>query len=225
MQIAIDGPSGAGKSTIARKIANAIGFTYVDTGAIYRAVGLATLQTPDEPIETLLPKLTVKLEYQNNEQQIYLNYQNITTKIRTPEVSMAASNVSKLPCVRDFLLQLQRDLAAENNVIMDGRDIGTVVLPEAEIKIFLTADPADRANRRYQELKPNNPELTYESVLNDVIKRDTQDQQRAASPLKPAKDAIIVDTTGNELEKSIEIITEIIKSNLPPTHPIPTLFR
>jgi len=154
------------------------------------------------------------LIYQNGEQQMLLNGENVTAQLRTPAVSMAASDCSKLPCVRAFLLRLQRGIAETGSVIMDGRDIGTVVLPHADLKIFLTADTSDRARRRYEELLRRGQTVTYDEVLADVTRRDTQDEQRAAAPLKPAADAVIVDTTGNTLEKSMDIITKLIREKL-----------
>ena len=219
--IAIDGPSGAGKSTIARAIARKFGFLYVDTGAVYRAVGLAVLREGLCPrdqadVAALLPSLRIAIEHTGGEQAVILNGENVNESIRTPEISMAASDCSKWPSVRAFLLDLQRRAAVENNVVMDGRDIGTVVLPHAQIKIFLTADPADRARRRYKELIGRGLQVDYQEVLADVNARDEQDSGRAVAPLKPADDAVIVDTTGNTLERSIAVLTQLAEDLLLP---------
>jgi len=217
--IAIDGPSGAGKSTMARHIAATLGFIYVDTGAIYRAVGLAILRAglpakDEQAVAALLPSIDITLDRRDGEQVVLLNGEDVNALIRTPEVSMAASDCSSLPCVRAFLLQLQRDAAADHNVIMDGRDIGTVVLPDADIKIFLTADAADRARRRYVELSERGLETSYGEVLTAIAARDKQDAERAAAPLKAADDAVTVDTTGNTLTQSMALLEQIIREKL-----------
>ena len=216
MIVAIDGPSGAGKSTLSKAVARHFKFLHVDTGAIYRAVGLYALQNKADTnnaneIERLLEKLSIDVRYENNEQHIYLNNEDISNDIRTPEVSMAASNVSKHKQVRDFLLLLQRSFAEEKDVVMDGRDIGTVVLPQAGIKIFLTASPEERAMRRFQELKEKDASISYEDVLQDIRKRDDQDMNREAAPLKQAEDAILVDTTGNTFDESLQELIRIIE--------------
>lgn len=217
--IAIDGPAGAGKSTIARKVAGELGYIYVDTGALYRAIGYYVLsQGADTSDETavmgLLVGVKIELRFVDTEQRVYLNGQDITGRIRTEAVSMAASAVSALPSVRSFLLQLQRDIAASNNVVMDGRDIGTVVLPGADVKIFLTAAPEERARRRYEELVAKGISADYEAVLADLRKRDYDDSHRAIAPLRPAEGAIRVDTTGNTLQESVDQLTKIAKDNL-----------
>lgn len=217
--IAIDGPAGAGKSTIARELAGELGFIYVDTGALYRAIGYYVLSRGGEvhdeaAVAALLTGVNIDLKFVDTEQRIYLNNVDITGKIRTEAISMAASAVSALPVVRAFLLQLQRDLAAKNDVVMDGRDIGTVVLPNADIKIYLTASPEDRAMRRYIELRDKGISADYNAVLADLIKRDHDDSSRDIAPLAMADDAVVVDTTGNELEKSIRILKEIVKERL-----------
>lgn len=217
--VAIDGPAGAGKSAIARKAAKALGFLYVDTGALYRALGLYVLSKGTDPcdasaVHALLKGADVRLEFRNGEQRVLLCDEDVTDRIRTEEVSMASSKVSAYPDVRRFLLALQRSLAHENNVIMDGRDIGTVVLPDAQIKLFLTASPEERARRRYEEMVQNGHRVSYESVLEDMKKRDYNDTHRAEAPLRPAKDAAVVDTTGNTFEQSVNEITGIIRKQL-----------
>lgn len=217
--VAIDGPSGAGKSTIAREVAQRMGFLYIDTGALYRSIGLYVLRQHQDPhvmeqVEKLLPEIDLTLCHEDGVQQVYLNGQNVSEEIRKPEVSMAASAVSAHPPVRQFLLALQRRLAAENNVIMDGRDIGTVILPDAKVKIFLTASAQRRAFRRWQELKAKGALDTYEQVLADVEKRDYDDSHREIAPLRQAPDAVLVDTTQLDLEASIDRVQQIIKERL-----------
>ena len=217
--IAIDGPAGAGKSTIARKLAGELGYIYVDTGALYRAIGYFCLScgvdVKDETaVMGVLVGLHIELRFVDMEQRVFLNDQDVTAKIRTEAVSMAASAVSALPAVRSFLLDLQRDIAAQNNVVMDGRDIATVILPNADVKIFLTASPEERARRRYEELIGKGVSADYAAVLADLKKRDYDDSHREVAPLKPAEGAILVDTTGNELETSIKILSNIVKENL-----------
>ena len=220
VSIAIDGPAGAGKSTIARAIAERLGYFYVDTGALYRAVGLyATangIETTDEAgVERLLMSAKVELRHdKSGTQRVYLNGYDVSEEIRRPEISMAASNVSALPAVRQFLFALQQNLAMEHNVVMDGRDIGTVVLPRAQVKIFLTASVEDRARRRFDELTAKGRSVTYEEVLEDIRKRDESDTNRAIAPLKQARDALLVDTTGNTLERSIDILLKLVKEQL-----------
>lgn len=219
LNVAIDGPAGAGKSTIARAVAKKLGFIYVDTGALYRAVALFVLQRGIDPYDSakialLLPAVNIELKFIDGEQRVYLCGENVTGVIRSPEVSMAASSVATIAAVRQFLLDLQQEIAASNNVIMDGRDIGTVVLPDAQIKIFLTASAEARARRRYDELVEKGTDVEYETVLADVIKRDEQDMNRAIAPLKPAKSAQIVDTTSLTLEQSIDSVCGIIMKRL-----------
>lgn len=219
LAIAIDGPSGAGKSTIARLLAADLRFIYVDTGALYRAVGYTMLQKGIDPtdaaaVEERLPELQVELRYVDGVQRVFVNDEDVSDCIRTPEVSMAASAVSALPAVRQFLLQLQRDLAASSNVIMDGRDIGTVVLPDAGLKIFLTASPEERARRRYLELQEKGVDTTLEAVLEDMRQRDHNDSNRAAAPLKAAEDAVMVDTTGCSLEEAVERMKKLAKERI-----------
>jgi len=220
--VAIDGPSGAGKSTIAKLCAEALGFLYVDTGAIYRTVGLAAREAGIDPknagaIETLLPDIKIGMGHDKSGlQRMLLNGRDVTDEIRQPDISLYASTVSAIPAVRAFLLDMQRQLARENSVVMDGRDIGTVVLPEADVKIFLTAAPEDRARRRYEELLQRGLKTSFEEVLRDLKKRDEDDATRKASPLRPAEDAICIDTTGNTLEESFELLRGMIEERLKP---------
>ena len=217
--VAIDGPAGAGKSTIARRAAAALGFIYVDTGAMYRTVALymlragVTLEDSDAVAEQLL-RVTVDICYKEDGQHVLLNGEDVSSAIRTPEVSLGASAVSAHPVVREFLFGLQLSLAEKNNVVMDGRDIGTVVLPHAQAKIFLTASPEERARRRFLELQAKGLPDTYEEVLADVKQRDLQDSTRAVAPLKPAEDAVILDTTGYTLEESVEKLISLVKERL-----------
>lgn len=216
ISIAIDGPSGAGKSTISRKAAEKFGFIYVDTGAIYRTIGLATkicgVSLDDTAaVVALLPTLEIELKYNNaGEQHMYLDGNDVSRDIRLPEVSMLASKVSAIPEVREFLVDMQRGMAEKYDVIMDGRDIGTVILPNADLKIFLTADVRDRARRRYEELRAKGMEKPFDEVLAEMEKRDEQDTQRAAAPLKAADDAVLLDTSGNTLEESIDEVCRLI---------------
>ncbi len=218
--IALDGPAGAGKSTIARRAASELNYIYVDTGALYRSIALAALKKGIEPgdaaeAEKLLPEITVDLAFNGNgEQIVLLNGENVSADIRTPEVSMAASKISAIPTVRAFLLDLQRGMAKTHNVIMDGRDIGTVVLPDAQVKIFLTASPEARAGRRYKELVEKGMDVNFEEILQDVITRDYNDSHRETAPLKPAPDSVTVDTTELDFEQSVEKIISVIKENL-----------
>ncbi len=217
--VAIDGPAGAGKSTIAKRLAAELHFVYVDTGALYRTVGLAALRrgidpTDVEGVESMLPSICVELTYIDGTQRVLLDGEDVSELIRTPEVSMAASAVSAMPAVRRFLFHLQQEIAASHNVIMDGRDIGTVVLPHARVKIFLSASAEDRARRRYEEMLAKGMEAVYEEVLEDMKQRDYNDSHRAAAPLKPADDAILVDTTGNTLEESIALMKKLVEESL-----------
>lgn len=219
MQVAIDGPSGAGKSTLAKALANQFRFTYIDTGAMYRAVGLFVLRkgldTKDaEAVGGVLDEIEIEITHDASGQQIWLLGENVSDKIRTPEVSLAASDVSAIPAVRLKLVELQRKLAQKCDVIMDGRDIGTYVLPSAPIKIFLTASDEDRAKRRYDELLAKGQEVTYEDVLKDMRYRDQNDSSRAFAPLKPAEDAVLVDTSGNTFEESYDLLYQLIKERM-----------
>ena len=213
--VAIDGPAGAGKSTLAKAAAARLGFVYVDTGAIYRTVGLAARnagvdKADSEGIKALLTSLQVDIRYENGVQKMYLNGGDVTGEIRSPEISAYASYVSAIPEVRAFLMEMQRRLAREHDVIMDGRDIGTVVLPEAGLKIFLTASAEKRAMRRFRELQEKNPAITFEEVLSDMTARDAKDSQRETAPLKAAEDAVLVDTSDLSLEESVELIVNMI---------------
>ena len=219
INIAIDGPSGAGKSTLSRKLAAALGFVDVDTGAMYRTVGLYAYRNAIKPddvagVTDALKKIEVSLGFIEGEQHVYLNGEDVSTDIRLHEVSQYASLVSAIPAVRQFLFEMQQKLAAENNVIMDGRDIGTVVLPNAELKIFLTASAEDRANRRYQELIARGQTVDYDQILADVVKRDEQDMNRSVAPLKPAEDSVILDTSGFEFEQSLALLLKTVKERL-----------
>ena len=216
---AIDGPVGAGKSSIAREAAKKLGFIYVDTGALYRAVGLychrcGTNMKDPADIASRLPEIKPEIRLCDGVQHIYLNGEDVSSEIRLPEISMAASAVSAVPEVRAALLGIQRGIAAENNVIMDGLDIGTVVLPNAQVKIFLTAAPEIRAKRRYDELCAKGVQTTFEEVLADLNKRDYDDSHRAAAPLKQADDAVLADTSGLDFEQSCELICSLIKEKL-----------
>lgn len=212
INIAIDGPAGAGKSTIAKMVSKKLGFIYVDTGALYRTIALFITENniPDEDIEKSLPKADVSLRFIDGAQRVFLGDRDVSDVIRTPEISMAASRTSAIPAVRAYLFDTQQSIARSNNVIMDGRDIGTVVLPDADVKIFLTASAEERANRRYKELteKPDCP--SYQEILDDIIKRDYQDIHRETAPLKQAEDAVLVDTTNLDLEGSANEIIRII---------------
>lgn len=217
--IAIDGPSGAGKSSIARALAGRMGYVYIDTGALYRSIGLYALEhgaapTDREKVPALLPQISLELRHRQDGQHVYLNGRDVSQEIRTPAVSMAASGVSAIPEVRAFLLELQQGIAAKENVIMDGRDIGTVVLPGAQVKIFLTASSEERARRRYQELLEKGGDVAYEQVLADVIERDRNDSTRAIAPLRAAPDAVTVDTTGNDFLQSVEQLYRVIEEKL-----------
>ncbi len=215
--VAIDGPAGAGKSTIARAISKKMSFVYVDTGALYRAIGLYMIKNRingDESIVLSLNEIKIDLKFVDNEQKIFLCGEEVSGEIRTPEVSMMASRVSAILAVREFLLDLQRDLAKKNNVIMDGRDIGTVILPDADVKIFLTASLEKRAERRYKEMLGKGLDVTYDGILSDIKKRDYDDSHRKVAPLKPAADAILVDTSDYNLEKSINLVLDVIRKKL-----------
>lgn len=218
VNIAIDGPSGAGKSTLARRLAANLGFIYVDTGALYRAIALSMLRRnadTEEQIIGSLKELDVTLGYQDGEQHVFANGEDVSGLIRTPEVTMAASKVSAIPEVRKFLFDLQQNLAKTNSVVMDGRDIGTVVLPDADVKIFLTASPEKRAMRRYLEMQEKNiVGQTYEEVLADVIRRDEQDMNREIAPLRQAEDAVLVDTSDLDLEESEQLLLKVCKEKL-----------
>ena len=217
ISVAIDGPSGAGKSTIARRIAEEFGFIYVDTGAIYRTVGLAVAVRDISPkdknaVIAILPEISVKLAYgEDGLQHMYLDGEDVSSRIRTPQISLYASDVSAYPEVRAYLMEMQRSLARENDVIMDGRDIGTVVLPDAGLKIYLTASPEARARRRFDELRAKGQDVCFEDVLRDLLQRDDNDTSRAAAPLRAADDAVLLDTTDLDFEHSCRAVADLIR--------------
>ena len=217
--VAIDGPAGAGKSSVAKAAAKELGFVYVDTGAIYRTIALYVLRQGVAPqdaagVEGLLPQIEIGMEYTDQGQKMILNGEDVTGLIRTPEVSMATSTCSAIPAVRAFLLQLQRDLAEKNNVLMDGRDIGTVVLPHAQLKVFLTASPQERARRRVLQLEESGRKADYEAILRDIQQRDYQDSHRETAPLRPAEDSVLVDTSGVTFEESVRRLVELVRERL-----------
>ena len=215
VSVAIDGPAGAGQSTLARRLAAELGYIYVDTGAMFRTIGLYALRAGKDPkdneaVNALLPEISLKFAFIEGEQHIYLNGEDVSTAIRTEEVGMAASAVGANPEVRAFLLGMQRDMAKTQDVLMDGRDIGTVVLPDATVKIFLTASPEARATRRWKEYQQKGVEVSYEEVLADVRQRDYQDTHRAAAPLRQADDAQLLDTSEMNFEQSLEAMKKMI---------------
>lgn len=217
ISVAIDGPAGAGKSTIARAVAQKLGYLYVDTGALYRAIGLYARRQGADPAQgeqvcPLLPQIRLSLRYVDGVQHVTLNGEDVSEDIRLPEMSSAASQVSAIPQVRDFLFDLQQNLAREHNVVMDGRDIGTVVLPQAQVKIYLTATPQERARRRHLELLDKGIDQSYDQVLQDVLQRDYNDSHRAVAPLKQAQDAVRIDTTGLDFEQSLQTVYQHILS-------------
>lgn len=216
ISVAIDGPSGAGKSTVARAAAAQLGYVYVDTGAMYRTIGLAVCRRgipgeDTEGIRSVLPDVRVGITYENGAQHVLLNGEDVSSEIRTPEIAYYASRVSAVPEVREFLLNTQRDMAKNGNILMDGRDIGTVILPDAPVKIFLTASAESRAERRYKELAEKGQQVTMESVLHDINERDRQDMNRAIAPLRQAEDAVLLDTSALTLEESIASVLRIIR--------------
>lgn len=218
INVAIDGPAGAGKSTIAKAAAKKLGFIYVDTGALYRAVAYNAVKNgvidDEQGIISMLDDTKVELKYVEDVQSVYLNGEDVSGFIRTPEISMGASKVSAIPQVREFLLNLQREIAKTNNVIMDGRDIATVVLPDAEVKIFLFASPECRAERRYKELVEKGENVSFDDVLKDVNQRDYQDSHREIAPLKPSEESIMADTSELTLQESIDLIVNTIKEKI-----------
>lgn len=219
ISVAIDGPAGAGKSTIAKAASKKLGYIYVDTGALYRAIGWYVLSnhrdTKDaEQVKGSLPEISLELKFVDGEQRVFVNGEDVSVQIRYPEASMAASNVSAIPAVREFLFALQQNLAKENNVVMDGRDIGTVVLPDAPVKIFLTASPEARAERRFKQLEEAGTPVEYGKLLAEIKERDAQDTNRAIAPLKQAEDAKLIDTSGVGLEDSIALVEGYIRERL-----------
>ncbi len=218
-RIALDGPSGAGKSTIAKRLSAELGFVYVDTGAMYRTVGLYCLQNNvdienEAAVAAVLPDINIELKYIDGEQRILLNGADVSKEIRMNEVSMAASKTSAYKPVRAFLLDAQRNVAKTQSVIMDGRDIGTVVLPDAEIKIFIVGDATVRAKRRHKELLEKGQNISLQEVLEDIITRDHNDTNRAEAPLKQAKDAVMLDTTYKNFDEAYEAVLDIVKSKM-----------
>ena len=218
--IAIDGPSGAGKSTLAKRLAQELGFLYVDTGAIYRTVGLSGLRqrldlSDAAEVAGLLPRLTITMGYgEDGLQHMFLDGEDVTAAIRENEVSACASKVAAIPAVRDFLMEMQRRTAREHDVIMDGRDIGTVVLPDADLKIYLTAAPEARAQRRCRELLERGQQADFDQVLREVIERDRRDTERETAPLRQAEDAVPADTTELDLEESFQLLLRLIRNHL-----------
>ena len=215
IQIAIDGPGGAGKSTVSKAVAAKLGIVYVDTGALYRTVGYFVRTRNTDPhdreaVASLLPYINIEVKYVDGAQRVYLNGEDLGDKIRTPEMSMYASAVSAIPAVRAFLLNTQKDIAAKNSVIMDGRDIGTVILPNADLKIYLTASAECRARRRYDELVAKGQNVNFDDVLREMNERDKNDSTRDTAPAVAAADAILFDNTGMDLEQSVAKILELI---------------
>ena len=216
INVAVDGPAGAGKSSVSKLAAKALGFVYVDTGALYRAVGVNALRKNvdtknKQAVAATLGDVKVDLVFENGEQKVLLNGGDVSKEIRTPPASMAASDVSAVPEVRAFLFDLQRDIAKRTNCIMDGRDIGTVVLPDAQVKIFLTASPEERAKRRCLELEQKGNAQKYEDVLAEINERDYNDSHREIAPLKPAEDSVLVDTTALTIEEAVASIINAVK--------------
>ena len=217
--IAIDGPGGAGKSSIAKAVAKKLDILYVDTGALYRTVGLFVKMNGVDPkdadgVASLLPSLSIEVKYENGAQVVYLNGENYGDAIRTPEMSMYASAVSAIPAVRAFLLETQKQIARSNSVIMDGRDIGTVILPDAKVKIFMTASPECRAMRRFKELTEKGQSVRYEDVLNEMVSRDNADSSRAIAPTKAADDAVLLDNSDLNFEQSVDAVIAIAKQKV-----------
>lgn len=219
ISVAIDGPAGAGKSTIAKMASKELGFIYIDTGALYRSIGYFVLKNGGDlenadSIISFLPKINAEIKFIDETQHVFINGEDVSDKIRTEEISRAASKVSAIPKVREFLLSLQRDFAKRYNIVMDGRDIGTVVLPNATVKIFLTASAQERANRRYKEQIERGFDVNYDDILADIKERDYRDENREIAPLKPAEDSIYLDTSDNTREESIEAVLKIVKEEI-----------
>ncbi len=217
MKIAIDGPSGSGKSTIAKALSKQLGIVYVDTGALYRTVGYFVRQKNANPkdadeVGALLPEISIEIRYEDGAQHVYLNGEDLGDRIRTPEMSMYASAVSAIPSVRAFLLDTQRDIARKNSVVMDGRDIGTVILPDADVKIFMYASNEARATRRYKELIAKGEEVKYEDVLREMIERDNNDRSRDVAPAVPAEDAVMLDNSDMSVDENVDAVIDIIRS-------------
>ena len=216
IQVAIDGPGGAGKSTISKAVAAKLGIVYVDTGALYRTIGYYVRKKDTDPrdaqaVSALLPDISIEVAYDNGMQKVYLNGEDLGDRIRTPEMSMYASAVSAIPAVRAFLLETQKDIARKNSVIMDGRDIGTVILPNADVKIYLTASPECRAKRRYDELTAKGQSVRFEDVLAEMNQRDAQDSGREIAPAKAADDAVLLDNSDLSFEESVDAVIRLIE--------------
>ena len=219
INIAIDGPSGAGKSTLAKMLAKKLGYIYVDTGALYRSIGLYMFDSGINPkdkdaVIEALSNIKIELRFENGTQKVYLNGTDVKDRIRLPEMSMYASLTSAIPEVRAFLLDIQKDMAKKNNVIMDGRDIGTVILPDAQVKIFLVASSETRAKRRYKELAEKGIETSYEEVLSDIIKRDENDSTRAVAPAVAAPDAVLLDSSDMNADEALDAALKIIEDKI-----------
>lgn len=219
ISVAIDGPSGAGKSTLAKRLAKELGYLYVDTGAMYRSIGLFALRQGVDPrdeaaVTALLPRIQIELRYVNGAQRVLLCGEDVSEAIRAENVGMATSAVSAHPPVRAFLLELQRGMARTHDILMDGRDIGTVILPNATVKIFLTASAEARADRRFKELQEKGVDTDYQTVLEDIRRRDYQDSHRATAPLRQAEDAVLLDTSELDLEQSFQAMKKLILSRV-----------
>ena len=219
IKVAVDGPSGSGKSTLAKKIAGELGLVYVDTGALYRAVGLYAARAGVDPavssqVTALLPQIQLSLGYTKEGQRVVLNGEDVSAQIRTSQAAVYASKVSAIPAVRKFLLEIQKKMASEGNVVMDGRDIGTVIMPDADVKLFLEASPAQRAHRRYLELRAKGERVTEEEVLDAVLQRDRADSTREIAPAVPAEDAIFIDNSQLDAEQTLSRALEIIREKL-----------
>lgn len=219
ISVAIDGPSGAGKSTLAKRLAKELGYLYVDTGAMYRSIGLFALRKGVDPkdeaaVTALLPQIQIELRYVDGAQRVLLCGEDVSEAIRAEEVGMATSAVSAHPPVRAFLLEMQRGMARTHDILMDGRDIGTVILPNASVKIFLTASAEARATRRFRELQEKGVDTDFETVLEDIRRRDYQDSHRATAPLRQAEDAVLVDTSEMDLEESFQALKSLILSRV-----------
>ncbi len=219
ISVAIDGPAGAGKSTIAKTASKNLGYIYIDTGALYRSIGYFVVSNGGDidnadSVISFLPKISAEIKFIDETQHVFINGEDVSDKIRTEEVSKAASKVSAIPKVREFLLELQRGFAKKYNVVMDGRDIGTVVLPDAQVKIFLTASAQERAKRRYKEQVERGLDVNFDDILADIKERDYRDEHREIAPLKPAKDSVLVDTSNMNIEQSVKAVIDTVKSKI-----------
>ncbi len=219
ISVAIDGPAGAGKSTIAKTASKNLGYIYIDTGALYRSIGYFVVSNGGDidnadSVISFLPKISAEIKFIDETQHVFINGEDVSDKIRTEEISKAASKVSAIPKVREFLLELQRGFAKKYNVVMDGRDIGTVVLPDAQVKIFLTASAQERAKRRYKEQVERGLDVNFDDILADIKERDYRDEHREIAPLKPAKDSILVDTSNMNIEQSVKAVIDTVKSKI-----------